>query len=438
MRKMALIVAGLLVLLRLDGLLAQESENSRDQAQNDRVVIENTQIEKLSNQDSFKKYYDEIYQIRVISPSAGSKSAIGSGFQISADGLIVTNYHVVSSFVQSPEVYEIEFSSHTGAKGNLTLLDFDVINDLALLRTKSPGDSFLNVSNTELAKGEIVHALGNPYDLGVTLVSGPSNGFIDHSYINKISYSGSLNPGMSGGPAINENGEVVAVNVATAGNQLSFLIPASAVTTMRNKQRALKVEDYSQEISDQIKSWQALRVKELVESDWLIEEFAGYELFGELRKDFQCWGGTNEESTDPTVSRVKKTCQSGDSIYLDKNLDAGHLYFSFVYEESLKLNTMQFAARSSSGMSANNNSSFKNSTNYKCHVDFLEEPAIDNSYIRATTCIRAFKRLAGLYDSLLLIENIGTKQRLTSHLSLSALEPEQITQLNGKFMELVK
>ena len=41
-----------------------------------------------------------------------------------------------------------------------------------------------------------------------------------------ILFSGSLNPGMSGGPTLNEQGSVIGVNVATSGNEISFLVPA--------------------------------------------------------------------------------------------------------------------------------------------------------------------------------------------------------------------
>jgi hypothetical protein len=55
--------------------------------------------------------------------------------------------------------------------------------------------------------------------------------------------------------------------------------------------------------------------------------------------------------------------------------------------------------------------------------------------VRATTCIRAFKKLPGLYDSLLMIERIDGLQQFATHLSISAIESDQISLLNRKFME---
>ena len=389
----------------------------------------------LAQDTGFDEYYNQVYQIRVISPQAGSKSSIGSGFQVSKDGLVITNYHVVSSFVQSPETHEIEYQSHTGQKGKLSLLDFDVVNDLALLRHSNPSDNYLEFAETPLKKGETVYALGNPRDYGTSLVRGPNNGMVEHSYDDQILFSGSLNPGMSGGPALNADGKVVGVNVATAGSQLSFLVPADKARQLVANEREVFSADFQDEISRQIKLWQRPRVQELIEQDWAAEPFAGYRLFGEIRKDFQCWGYTNDESEVRHVENASKSCRAGNSLYLDTNLQAGELYFSFAHSRSLTLTASQFAANITPLMSANNESSFEYSTNYQCHVDFVGGKTEEPNYNRVTTCIRAFKKLPGLFDSLLLVERVAAKQKLVTHLSVSAIEQDQIQQLNRKFLE---
>lgn len=394
-------------------------------------------IHYLKAQNSFQDYYDQVYQIRVISPQAGSKSSIGSGFQVSRDGLIVTNYHVVSSFVQSPDTHEIEYQSHNGQKGSLKLLDFDVINDLALLRHSNPGDRVLGFAEQPLEKGETVYALGNPRDYGTSLVKGPNNGMVEHSYDEQILFSGSLNPGMSGGPALNERGEVVGVNVATAGSQLSFLVPSEKAKLMINAKREVVKEDYLNEVTRQIKFWQRPRIQQLIDQVWKRESFAGLSLFGEIRKDFQCWGYTNEDNEVRHVASASKSCRAGNSLYLGTDLQAGELYFSFLHSKSISLNSTQFTNSIKPWMSANNTSSYQHSTNYQCHVNFVDNDNGGEGFVRATTCVRAFKKMPGLYDSLLLVEHVENQRKLVSHLSISAIEKDQIQQLNRKFLEEV-
>ena len=89
-------------------------------------------------------------------------------------------------------------------------------------------------------------------------------------------------------------------------------------------------------------------------------------------------------------------------------------------------------------MSANNDSNFTHSTNYQCHVDFLQQEQVENRFQRATVCVRAYKKMAGLYDSLLLLEQVENKQKWVAHLSVSALEKDQIQQINRKFLEHVQ
>ncbi len=385
-------------------------------------------------EEDFSSYYDLVYQIRVVSPQAASKSSIGSGFQVSSDGLLITNYHVVSSYVQHPETHHIEYQSFRGDQGRLELLDFDVVNDLAVLRLDKAQSGFFKLNSVPMKKGQVVYALGNPRDYGVTMVPGPNNGMVEHSYNEQILFSGSLNPGMSGGPAVNELGHVVGVNVATAGAALSFLIPASKVKKLAQSPRNLTSDSYSDAIAAQLKAWQRDRIQPLIDIDWSSETFAGESLFGELRNDFQCWGDTNEDRNRRSIDWVSKSCRSANYIYLDNSLSTGQINYSFEKRTSIKLSSTQFLASIESGMGADNDSNFDHSTNYQCHNDFVDRDA-KNGYRRVTTCVRAYKRLSGLYDSLLLVERISGESSLVTHLSIAGAEKDQIAALNRKFVE---
>lgn len=264
----------------------------------------------------FSEHYSQIYQIRVVSPAAGSKSSIGSGFQISADGLIMTNYHVISDYVNSPDAFEIQYYDHNGDTGTLELIDFDVINDLAVLKHPDPADSYLMFSSESSVKGESLYALGNPHDWGVVMVPGPNNGLVEHSFKEQILFSGSLNGGMSGGPTLNDIGEVVGVNVATAGSQLSFLVPAKHAIDLVGSKKQISPGNYEAEIAKQISQWQQTRIGQLLGLPWETKEFDGKELIAELRKDFRCWGETNEDDKQRKYNESTRYCYTSDDLYI--------------------------------------------------------------------------------------------------------------------------
>ena len=161
----------------------------------------------------FKTLHDRIYQIQTIELNSGSKASLGSAFQINGDGLMVTNFHVVASYVLEPEKYRIEYVNYEGKTGRLDVHDVDVVNDLALVRHHDNYMHFLELSDRPVEQGEQVYSMGNPHDLGMTVVPGTYNSLTAHSYYDRILFSGSINPGMSGGPALNSDGRVIGVNV---------------------------------------------------------------------------------------------------------------------------------------------------------------------------------------------------------------------------------
>ena len=131
-------------------------------------------------------------------------------------------------------------------KGDLSLLDIDVVNDLALLRSRDLDLAPLEVRSEAPAQGETIYSLGNPHDIGFTVIPGTYNGLEAGSYYEHIHFSGSVNAGMSGGPVIDRRGGVVGVNVSSAGNQLSFLVPAQALSALIQAWRTLEtpIDDF--------------------------------------------------------------------------------------------------------------------------------------------------------------------------------------------------
>ena len=160
-------------------------------------------------QNLFGQHRTALYQIKIIELESGNKSSIGSGFQIDTSGNVVTNYHVVSEYVYNPDKFRIEYLAHDGSQGDLQLVDVDVVNDLALVRkvVLSKQESAFPIAHSLPKQGSAIYSLGNPHDLGMIVVPGTFNGLKKSSFYQRIHFTGSINPGMSGGPVVNELGE---------------------------------------------------------------------------------------------------------------------------------------------------------------------------------------------------------------------------------------
>src|SRR3954462_13416086 len=106
----------------------------------------------------FESAKPRIVQVRTLLQAAGRQSSLGSGFLVSADGLAVTNYHVVSQFALDPRTFRLEYLAPDGGKGALKLLAIDVAHDLAVVKLDRPGLPFFEFDprslHADLPKGE--------------------------------------------------------------------------------------------------------------------------------------------------------------------------------------------------------------------------------------------------------------------------------------------
>ena len=391
--------------------------------------------------------YNTVFQIEVRDNASDTKVAIGSGFLLSEDDVFVTNFHVISQYIAKPNNHSIVLNSPSFNGLHLKVLAFDVINDIALLKAKRTkqilnNSSLRQSSALKIAKqlpiqGESIHAMGNPHNLGVKLVTGVYNGFVAHRWNQQILFSGSLNPGMSGGPSVNEAGEVIGVNVATAGGQLSFLIPISKVEALLvkyNTSGRFKIEDYQQYIDDQIVSYQQLRFLSLFEQPWSTIRLQQANVIAELRDDIQCWGGRSRVDSKVLYKRYSLSCNAGDSIYIENNLSSGHIHYSFDYYQSEELSTLQFSKlMSNATYNPDNRAGENHVTNYECkqqHLNASKQFPVSS----ISLCVRHYKELTNLYDVLFYsVTNLHDKG-LISHFTLAGVTREIAKSFSEKFI----
>jgi serine protease Do len=161
-------------------------------------------------------------------------TSLGSGFIISADGVVVTNNHVIEA------ADAIEVILQNGQRYEATVVGRDPATDLAVLRmhARTPMP-FVEMGDSDAARvGDIVLAIGNPFGLGgslsVGVVSARNRNIDAGRYDDFIQTDAAINRGNSGGPLFNTDGEVIGVNTAIlspTGNSvgIGFATPTSIV-----------------------------------------------------------------------------------------------------------------------------------------------------------------------------------------------------------------
>jgi S1-C subfamily serine protease len=196
----------------------------------------------------FKQIQDSVVQITttipetdtVQNPSQENRTALGSGFLFDQEGHIITNKHVVGD----AKIVDVTFTNGDRLRANVTAIDPYI--DIAVLKVIEAQNNTipqtelnpLRLGNSSaLLVGDQVIAIGNPYGLAGTmtigivsqtgrLVPAPSVGF---SIPDVVQTDAAVNPGNSGGPLLNLQGQVVGVNFAALQGGLGFAIPMNLI-----------------------------------------------------------------------------------------------------------------------------------------------------------------------------------------------------------------
>ncbi|MDG1732004.1 MAG: serine protease [Thalassotalea sp.] len=393
-------------------------------------------------QQIFQEMAPSLYQIRLIDKATSEKSTIGSGFQISENGYIATNYHVISGYAQYPEKYIIEYEDSLGNKGQLDLQTVDVINDLAIvLLTENPQPQHFIISELTPEKGEEIYSLGNPHDLGMIVVPGTYNGLKKEAFNDRIHFTGSVNPGMSGGPVVNRFGEVVGVNVASSGNSIGFLIPHDKLANLINQFDQQVEKTIDEQIAEQLKANQNRLISEILAGDWESKAFADASIPDVGVNYIRCWGDSNADKPDALIFKAVTNCQMEEYVYISESLTTGQIDMEFHYFAAPELSSARFyqiyqaqIARANTG----NNVSKEDVTEFECQHDItgLEDQSIKNKSI---LCVRAYKEYQGLFDVMYIAASVDKNNKaLVSHFTLAGVEKELSQQFSKKFMESVK
>lgn len=165
-------------------------------------------------------------QIRALD-ARGGVDGLGSGFFVSPDGLIVTNFHVIE------DAHALQVETHDGeVYDNVYYVTSDPRRDVAVLKVPVEGAVSLRLgSDTAAAVGAEVYAMGHPLGQTSTFSDGLVSASRTIEGVSMIQISAPISSGSSGGPVMDGSGEVVGVAtmVLTGGQNLNYAVPVQYV-----------------------------------------------------------------------------------------------------------------------------------------------------------------------------------------------------------------
>ncbi|MDE2612901.1 MAG: trypsin-like peptidase domain-containing protein, partial [Burkholderiales bacterium] len=325
---------------------------------------------------------------------------------------IVTNYHVVSQFALRPSQYRLVFATADGRQGALQLLDVDVVHDLALLRVADPaalagrGALAFRPAGEPLQRGERIYSLGNPLDVGFAVVGGAYNGLAERSFLPTIFFGGSISAGMSGGPALDDAGRVIGINVATRrdGEQVSFLVPAAfaqALLLRSRDARPVGAPLYAR-ISAQLAAHQQALVDAFIALPWRPSGQAHYRVPVPQERFMRCWGS----STAPEARGLqfeRSDCAMDSRVFVNGSLLTGYLVVRHEAYDGRRLGWLRFADRYSKSFRNEGFAGGRQQTAPQCRENYVQG---DGLALRAVLCLREYKKLPGLFDLALLVATL--------------------------------
>ena len=374
---------------------------------------EQPQTLSASAQRIYNEARAELLQVRTLLKGQDTQASVGSGFLVTDAGHIITNYHVVSQAALQPERYRLVYSTSSRKEGALQILAFDAIHDVALVKPVDPAALAgltplrFHPKETPISQGERIYSLGNPLDIGFAVIEGTYNGMVERSFYPTIFFAGSLNPGVSGGPTLDQRGRVIGVNVAARrdGEQVSFLVPSLFAEELLERGRDSKpiTAPAYPELTRQLMAHQEALTLRFLEEPWRHASHPRYVIPLPQEDFMRCWG----RSTSPDEKGLeweRSDCMMDSRVFVSGWLTTGTITTRHEAYDGRKLGALRFAQRYSASF---RNEQFggpeRELTTPQCTERYVDRNGLP---VRVVLCMAAYKKLVGLYDASVLVATV--------------------------------
>jgi len=272
-------------------------------------------------------------------------------------------------------------------------------------------------------------------------VEGTYNGLLEHSLWQKIHFTGSINPGMSGGPALSSDGRVVGINVATSGNQVSFLVPAIELKTLLEQTTSPEFnqsKDFIEEIRTQLLNHQEQYVSDLFTTPIEKVQLGDYEVPGKLSSFFDCWGDRIPNDDDLFDVQVHQ-CDTDDRVFISRKLNSSVIFFRHRQLRNKQLGATAFYQLYSAYFESNYSSmpgTEEDFSPFRCRTKFIKN---NNLTFKTTFCVRRYRDFEGLYDAVFKAAVLGDKASgLETALVMSAVSFKNAQRLARHYLEAIR
>jgi hypothetical protein len=273
----------------------------------------------------------------------------------------------------------------------------------------------------------------------MSIVEGTYNGLLQHTLYPRVHLTASLNPGMSGGPTIDDRGRVIGVNVATEGNQVSFLVPVDRALSLLQTALSAKADAKTPTldlVGAQLREHQDRYLPEIFGASAKTIDFGPFRVVSQPAPFFRCWGDASHNDDSP-YERVRHRCDTEDDIYLDEDQTTGSLTINHQLITTKTLNASRFFALYTKALSQDSSPFGEEEyvTNWKCVTRNVRN---ETTRMRSVMCIRRYRKLGQLYDANLKVAVLGrTDVGLVSTLTVTGVTFENLTKLSERFLEQV-
>jgi serine protease Do len=393
---------------------------------------------------------DSIVQIRVFFGDAGTSTLHGSGFAANADGMIITNYHVVSAAVLHPRQYRLEYVTSDNRTGRLHVYAIDVRNDLAVVKADDLKLPPLRLRVQIPRQGDRAYSIGFPLDLGLTITEGVANGLVANGLDQRIHYTGAINGGMSGGPALDAGGAVYGVNASViTGRQLvAFVVPARHIEPLLARARnpldkTLSARQSREMVTAQVLAYQGALFEagpqpglQGVGQGGATQTVFGFTMPAQIGPAIEC-GATGAGESDQRLRTETIFCSARARVTVQTGLEVGDIRFQHSIVRTQGLHPLQFAKRVND-IAGN----YQRAGSSRDVADFACEEALvslDGFDARVRTCTRQYRLFSGLYDIAVTVTSINsTQSAVVSQLDLRGVGFEPGMQFVRRYLEAMR